>query len=123
MIPKVPLAAGTGSIKKSWKAADVDGKWSASSWAQSREKSKRRRELSDFERFKVLRLRKQVGFLCLRLCVLGGMGCSWLTCVFSMDRHVSSSARHRPNPAPPHKWFVHSKNRRSWWYRWMGHGE
>ena len=62
VIPNIPLAAGTGAIKKQWEAASVDSKWAESAWAQSRARSSRRRALTDFERFKVLRLRKQQRF-------------------------------------------------------------
>jgi len=62
VVPKLALAAGTGAIKKQWEAASVESKWAESAWAQSRARSSRRRELTDFERFKVLRLRKQQRF-------------------------------------------------------------
>jgi len=61
VIKKLPLAAGNGAIKAAWKKAEVEQKWDSSSWAQSRAKSAKRRALTDFERFKVMRLRKQVG--------------------------------------------------------------
>lgn len=38
-------------------------KWEGSAWAKRRERREKRRALTDFERFKVLRLRKQVGKL------------------------------------------------------------
>jgi hypothetical protein len=38
----------------------VDETWLESSWAKKREQRERRSGLSDFERFKVMRLRKQV---------------------------------------------------------------
>ena len=59
---KIPLAAGTGAIKKQWEATDIDKKWAESAWAKGRARSSRRRELTDFERFKVMRLRKQQRF-------------------------------------------------------------
>jgi len=40
----------------------VDEKWMESSWAKKREQREKRRGLSDFERFKVMRLKKQVSF-------------------------------------------------------------
>jgi large subunit ribosomal protein L14e len=46
-------------LKGKWKAANVDKSWKESSFAQNRDKSSKRRALNDFERFKVLRLRKQ----------------------------------------------------------------
>lgn len=60
VLPKIARAAGTGAVKKQWEAEDIEGKWDSSNWAKSRARGVRRRELSDFERFKVMRLRKQV---------------------------------------------------------------
>ena len=60
VIPKLPRAIGTGGLKKAWADHEVEKKWKESSFAKSRAKSARRKQLSDFERFKVMRLRKQV---------------------------------------------------------------
>lgn len=60
VIPKLPRAAGTGALKKQWAEHKVLEKWQASNFQKSRERSIRRKELSDFERFKVMKLRKQV---------------------------------------------------------------
>lgn len=59
-IPQLPRAAGTGPVKKLWAKNEIDGKWAKSSFSQRTDRSERRKNLSDFERFKVLRLRKQV---------------------------------------------------------------
>jgi large subunit ribosomal protein L14e len=59
-IPKLPRAAGTGPVKKLWAKNEIDGKWAKSAYAQKTDRAERRKNLSDFERFKVLRLRKQV---------------------------------------------------------------
>lgn len=59
-IPKLPRAAGTGPVKKLWAKNEIDGKWAKSAFAQRTDRAERRKNLSDFERFKVLRLRKQV---------------------------------------------------------------
>lgn len=58
VLSQLPNAAGTGALRKRWDAEKIDDKWNNSTWAQSRAKATRRRELSDFERFKVLRARK-----------------------------------------------------------------
>ncbi|KAI1914006.1 hypothetical protein LOZ53_000523 [Ophidiomyces ophidiicola] len=58
-IPKLPRAAGTGPIKKLWEKAEIDEKWAQSGYAKKREQQERRRNLTDFERFKVMRLKKQ----------------------------------------------------------------
>jgi ribosomal protein L14E/L6E/L27E len=62
VIPKLPRAAGSAALKKQWEAAGVDEKWTGSSYAKKMEKATRRKQLNDFERFKVMRLRKQVRF-------------------------------------------------------------
>ena len=60
VIPNLPKAAGTGAVKKLWEKHEVDKKWAESSWAKKREQQDRRKNLTDFERFKVMRLKKQV---------------------------------------------------------------
>ncbi|MCJ1476163.1 hypothetical protein MMC13_004828 [Lambiella insularis] len=60
VIPKLPRAAGTGAVARAWKKAEVEEKWAESAWAKKREQREKRRGLSDFDRFKVMRLRKQV---------------------------------------------------------------
>lgn len=47
-------------MKKLWEKHEVDKKWAESSWAKKREQQDRRKNLTDFERFKVMRLKKQV---------------------------------------------------------------
>ena len=60
VIPKLPRAAGRGAVARAWEKAEVEEKWDQSAWAKRREQREKRRNLSDFERFKVLRLKKQV---------------------------------------------------------------
>lgn len=60
VIPKLPRGIGRTGLKKKWDEHEVDSKWTNSNFAQSRERSIKRKQLSDFERFKVMRLRKQV---------------------------------------------------------------
>ncbi|PGH11785.1 hypothetical protein AJ79_04686 [Helicocarpus griseus UAMH5409] len=67
-IPKLPRAAGTGPVKKLWEKEEIDAKWANSTFAKKKEQADRRRNLTDFERFKVMRLKKQV-----RFSVLGGL--------------------------------------------------
>ncbi|KAJ5698909.1 Protein transport protein yif1 [Penicillium macrosclerotiorum] len=61
-IPKLPRSAGTGPVKKLWAKNEIDGKWAKSSFAQKSDRAERRKNLTDFERFKVLRLRKQARY-------------------------------------------------------------
>jgi ribosomal protein L14E/L6E/L27E len=60
VIPKLPRAAGTGPVRRLWEKNEIDQKWAESSWAKKKEQQDRRRNLGDFERFKVMRLKKQV---------------------------------------------------------------
>ncbi|EME89094.1 uncharacterized protein MYCFIDRAFT_86211 [Pseudocercospora fijiensis CIRAD86] len=62
VIPKITFGAGTGALSKQWEEYEVDKKWLESSYAKKIEKQTRRKALSDFERFKVMRLRKQARF-------------------------------------------------------------
>ena len=63
VIAKLPRAAGNGAIKAAWEKAGIEQTWNNSAWAKNRERSVKRRQLTDFERFKVMRLRKQVSEL------------------------------------------------------------
>ncbi|KAI9760609.1 MAG: Chitin synthase, class 5 [Chaenotheca gracillima] len=62
VIPHLPRSARTGAIKKLWEKNEVEKKWSECSWAKKREQKERRRQLSDFDRFKVMRLKKQARY-------------------------------------------------------------
>ncbi|KAI9711472.1 MAG: hypothetical protein M1820_002035 [Bogoriella megaspora] len=62
VIPKVPQKLGNGPLRKAWEKEEIDKKWLESSWAKRREQSQKRRALTDFERFKAMRLRKQRRF-------------------------------------------------------------
>ncbi|RAO65077.1 uncharacterized protein BHQ10_001089 [Talaromyces amestolkiae] len=59
VIPKLPRAAGTGPVRKLWEKEEIDNKFASSSWAKKNAQVERRKNLTDFERFKVLRLKKQ----------------------------------------------------------------
>ncbi|KAL8788508.1 MAG: hypothetical protein Q9195_007247 [Heterodermia aff. obscurata] len=59
VIEKLPRAAGRGAVAKAWEKNEVEQKWDQSAWAKRRALREKRRGLSDFERFKVLRLTKQ----------------------------------------------------------------
>merc|ERR1712244_196022 len=51
--------ARSATVKKAWAAADVDAKWAATNWAQKIAKKNTRANLSDFGRFKVMKLKQQ----------------------------------------------------------------
>ncbi|KAH0538205.1 hypothetical protein FGG08_005174 [Glutinoglossum americanum] len=62
VIPKLPRAARNGVVKSAWEKAEVEKKWAQSAWAKKRDQRERRRALTDFDRFKVMKLRKQTRF-------------------------------------------------------------
>ncbi len=62
MIEKLPRGARSGAVKKAWAKQQVDKKWAQTNWAKSNLKSERRRKLTDFDRYKVLRLKGQRRF-------------------------------------------------------------
>ena len=70
VIPKLPRASGVGHVAKKWEEHKVQQKFDESSWAQKRAAIQKRRGLNDFERFKVMKMRKQVRsglYLCRRM--------------------------------------------------------
>ena len=62
IIEKLPRGSRTGTVKKAWEKSEIDKKWKESNWFKSRQRSDRRKGLTDFDRFKVLRLQKQRRF-------------------------------------------------------------
>ncbi len=62
VLENLPRGSRTGVVKSQWAAAGIEAKWQESAWAKKRIQKERRRALTDFERFKVMRLRKQARF-------------------------------------------------------------
>ncbi|KAI6947480.1 hypothetical protein KC321_g19070, partial [Hortaea werneckii] len=62
VIPKVPLGVGHTALQKLWNNEKVEEKWANSKTAKTSAQLMRRRQLNDFERFKVMVLRKQARF-------------------------------------------------------------
>jgi large subunit ribosomal protein L14e len=58
-VKTLPRAAGTGVVKKVAEKEDIAAKWEQSSWAKKRAQVEARRQLSDFDRFQVMLLKKQ----------------------------------------------------------------
>lgn len=52
----------TGTVRKQWEKSEIDSKWEQTNWAKKRDQIERRKNLTDFDRFKVLRLKKQRRF-------------------------------------------------------------
>lgn len=59
VLEKLPRGSRTGTVTKKWAAAGIDAKWAATAWAKKLAARKTRANLSDFERFQVLVLKKQ----------------------------------------------------------------
>ncbi|KAF2465840.1 NAC-domain-containing protein [Lindgomyces ingoldianus] len=62
VIPKLPRATGNGVVRKLWESEKVDEQFAESTWAKKRAQFQKRKQLNDFERFKVMKLRKQARF-------------------------------------------------------------
>jgi large subunit ribosomal protein L14e len=62
VMEKFPRAIGNGPLRKKWEEQEIEKKWEETQFAKNRVKSAKRRALNDFERFKVMRLRKQVRY-------------------------------------------------------------
>ncbi|EEB07783.1 60S ribosomal protein L14 [Schizosaccharomyces japonicus yFS275] len=59
IVMDLPRGARSGIVAKKWKAQEVEKKWQATAWAKKFETQKVRSQLNDFERFAVMRLKKQ----------------------------------------------------------------
>ncbi|KAF5211593.1 putative 60S ribosomal protein [Clavispora lusitaniae] len=62
VLAKLPRGARTGTVQRKWAAADIDAKWAASPAAKQLAVKETRANLSDFERFQVMILKKQRRF-------------------------------------------------------------
>ena len=57
---KLPHSARAGTVKKQWEKAEIDKKWAESNWAKKLAAAKIRANLTDFQRFKVMRAKQAV---------------------------------------------------------------
>ncbi|KAK4453352.1 ribosomal protein L14-domain-containing protein [Podospora aff. communis PSN243] len=62
VIENLPRGARTGAVKKVWEKSEIDAKWKEGNWAKKQLQQERRQSLTDFDRFKVMRLKKQRRF-------------------------------------------------------------
>jgi hypothetical protein len=94
-------------VKKAWEKEGVESKWQESAWAKKRDQREKRSNLTDFERFKVMKLRKQVcnpGERIYRTFDWAMFGKKIFTLTLS-HRPDSRSERHTPKYARQlHKW-------------------
>lgn len=59
VLEKLPRGARSVIVAKKWAAADIDAKWNQTAWAKKIAAKERRSQLTDFERFQVVVLKKQ----------------------------------------------------------------
>jgi large subunit ribosomal protein L14e len=62
VIQRLPRAAGTGALRTCWTNQEIDKQFSESTFSKKRDQQERRKNLSDFDRFKVMRLKKQARY-------------------------------------------------------------
>ncbi|KAL0635779.1 hypothetical protein Q9L58_005312 [Maublancomyces gigas] len=62
VIKSLPRGARSGKVTKCWEAEGIESKWAESAWAKKIASKNRRRQLNDFDRFRVTVLRKQRRF-------------------------------------------------------------
>lgn len=58
----VPRGARTAAVKKAWEASGVDAKWTSTGTAKKIAQRSIRRNLTDFDRFKVMVAQKKVTY-------------------------------------------------------------
>ena len=51
-------SARHGTVRKAWEAAEITKKWNESTWAKKLEAQKKRAQLSDFDRFKLMKAKQ-----------------------------------------------------------------
>ncbi|EPY52674.1 60S ribosomal protein L14 [Schizosaccharomyces cryophilus OY26] len=59
IVMSIPRGATSGIVAKKWQAQNISQKWAATAWAKKLEALKTRSQLGDFERFAVVRYKKQ----------------------------------------------------------------
>ena len=62
VVPTLPRGARTGVVAKVWEKAGVNEKWNGSAFAKRIDSTQKRWGLTDFDRFKVMVLKKQRRF-------------------------------------------------------------
>ncbi len=62
IIEGLPRGVRQTGLKKFWEKAEIDSKWKETNWYKRRVQIERRKQLTDFDRFKVMRLKKQRRF-------------------------------------------------------------
>ncbi|XP_069674399.1 large ribosomal subunit protein eL14 isoform X2 [Periplaneta americana] len=55
---KFPFTDRTKAVRKAWQKSKIDEKWAGSQWAQKIEAKRKRRAMTDFDRFKLRKARQ-----------------------------------------------------------------
>uniref|UniRef100_A0A8C4TCZ1 Large ribosomal subunit protein eL14 n=2 Tax=Erpetoichthys calabaricus TaxID=27687 RepID=A0A8C4TCZ1_ERPCA len=55
---KIPHSTRSKFVRKAWEKADVNKKWTESSWAKKIEAREKRAKMSDFDRYKVMKAKR-----------------------------------------------------------------
>merc|ERR1712048_446946 len=55
---KIGHSARSGTVRKAWEAAQITQKWQETTWAKKIAARERRAELTDFERFKLMKAKQ-----------------------------------------------------------------
>lgn len=58
-VERLPRNSTVKNLKKAWTEQNIEDAWKATAWAKKLENKKRRSELGDFDRFKVMIAKKQ----------------------------------------------------------------
>merc|ERR1712066_644570 len=56
---KIGHSARSGTVRKAWDKAEISKKWAESSWAKKLASQEKRSQLSDFDRFKLMKAKQQ----------------------------------------------------------------
>ncbi|PKS12112.1 hypothetical protein jhhlp_001410, partial [Lomentospora prolificans] len=62
IVEGLPRGARSRTVQKFWEKSEIDSKWQETNWFKRRQQIERRQALTDFDRFKVMRLKKQRRF-------------------------------------------------------------
>lgn len=62
VVEGLPRGARGPTVQKFWEKNQIDAKWKETNWFKRRQQIERRKALTDFDRFKLMRLKKQRRF-------------------------------------------------------------
>ncbi len=56
---RIPHSARTSTVRKAWEKADIQKKWLGTTWAKKLAAKKRRADMTDFDRYKLMRAKQK----------------------------------------------------------------